>query len=196
MKTQIALGVLAAVALAAGAYYGSRRTASQAAMAVSTMSMAMDQTAGWPKVPRMTASLMIEKYGPPEKVSEGRIEWGRRWPWKRIVVTDHPYSPLEQAVDYIVPPERVAAFSRFPHGVTVDAAMAELSARSDREELNRLALNLADDIATGKKTPEEAGRFHLKTVKTLSAGKSSPYTERLRFEAPDLRLDFASFPGP
>ena len=50
--------------------------------------------------------------------------------------------------------------------------------------MNFLALNLADEIATGKRSVEEARDFYAR-VETLSrAGKSSAYTENLLFPSP------------
>jgi hypothetical protein len=56
-------------------------------------------------------------------------------------------------------------------------------ARSHSEALNRLSLNLADDVAAGRRSPQDADRFFLRTVRLRAAGKSSPYLDQLLFEA-------------
>jgi hypothetical protein len=154
---------------------------------------AIQESSRWPESPRLLARLMIDEYGPPQRVSADRLEWEARWPWKRISV-DAAWAtrPLEQVVDYYVPDSQLAELSRFAHGLAVYADRGELAARSDSEELNRLALNLADDILTGRRTPEEAGRFFERSVQLSAAGKSSPYLQRLRFEVtPAERLQRA-----
>jgi hypothetical protein len=127
---------------------------------------------------------MVEKYGPPEWIQPGRLEWGTRWPWKRISVdVARPSRPLEQVVDYDVPTSKVGDLRRFPHGLIVYYEEGELAARSDREELNCLTLNLADDIVSGRMTPAQADGFFRSAVRLAAAGKSSAYMDRLIFDA-------------
>jgi len=148
------------------------------------------EAAAWPAVSLLAAHLMIEKYGPPQDVFQDRIEWVSCWPWKRIVVSAAvPSAPLEQVIDYYVPDERLGDLARYPHGLVVYPNQGEIAARSESESLNRLNLNLAHDIVTGRRTPEEASRFFNKTLELSAAGKTSPYMERLLFEvAPQERL--------
>lgn len=151
----------------------------------SPTAQALAATRHWPATPRLAARLMIEKYGPPQRILAGRLEWEARWPWKRISIDAAGASrPLEQVVDYYVPDAKLAALSRYPHGLAVSPDQGELAARSDREEFNRLTLNLADDIVTGRRTPEQASRFYSNAVELSAAGKSSAYLERLLFEVP------------
>ncbi len=137
--------------------------------------------AGWPRPARLAARAMIEKYGLPQRTSENRLEWENMGPWKRIVVHRDSVFPLEQAVAYAVPSDKLAALEEFHRGVTVDAGTATLAVRGDGEAYNLLTLNLADEIATGKKSPAQAARFFDKTSRLLEAGKSSRYTDRLLF---------------
>jgi len=73
----------------------------------------------------------------------------------------------------------------FPYGSSTYADGPDLAARSNSEELNRLCLNLADDIARGRRTPAEARRFYRRTLSLALSGKSSPYMERLVFPVPE-----------
>ncbi len=45
-----------------------------------------------------------------------------------------------------------------------------------------IALNLADEVATGKRTEREAREFFDKTAALSAAGKTSPYTRMLLFK--------------
>ena len=57
-----------------------------------------------------------------------------------------------------------------------------MSARCDKEEMNYLALNLANDIVTGKRSVEDARAFYAKTAKAFKNGEKHPYTRRLQFK--------------
>lgn len=56
-----------------------------------------------------------------------------------------------------------------------------MSARCDMEAANFVALNLAHDVATGKRTVEEAREFYPKAVMAHMRKQSSPYAEKLQF---------------
>ena len=146
---------------------------------------AATSTPGWSASGKLAAGLMSEEYGPPQRIFPGAIAWDDCRPWKRIVVeANASTAALEQVVDYYVPDAEFRELARFAHGLVVYADGRELGARSDREELNRMALNLADDIVTGRRTPEQAVRFYARTAELAAAGKSSPYLDRLLFEVP------------
>ena len=137
----------------------------------------------WPALPLLLAHRMIDKYGPPDEVYADRLIWRPHWPWKRIVVSSaSPSAPLEQVVDYRVPPGKLPALAGFSRGLVVYAEQGELAARGDREEVNRLSLNLADDIVAGRVSPQEARRFFQRVMQLSTAGKSSPYLQRLLFK--------------
>lgn len=138
--------------------------------------------AEWPDGPRTAAALMMERYGPPAALAAGTATWHERGPWKRIAVhRDSRDRYLEQTVDYRVPYMAVIPLFEFGHAVRADVANKELSVSSDSEPLNRLALNLADEIATGKRTAGDAASVYAATARLAAAGKSSPYTEGLLF---------------
>ena len=137
--------------------------------------------AAWPPLAQLQARVMVDKFGPPQESSVVKLQWNGPTPWTRIVVTDHPRTPLEQVVSYRVPASKLAALAAFHHGLQVHADEETLAARGDSEESNRLALNLANDIVTGKMTPAQADSFFTKEIQLAEAGKASPYTERLLF---------------
>jgi hypothetical protein len=108
---------------------------------------------------------MIEKYGQPDEVTAMRLVWHDNGPWKRTIVTkeetDHAFpmphkDVLEQVIDYRVPTDKVDDLAKYDGSVIVERTKGELSARCDKEEANYLALNLANDVATGKKSPADA----------------------------------------
>jgi hypothetical protein len=48
--------------------------------------------------------------------------------------------------------------------------------------MNFLALNLANDVASGKKTVEEARAYYARAAKEFMQGKMDPYTKQLQFQ--------------
>ena len=186
--------VAASAVLLAAAVVGSRHwlAARRAQAAV----LALAQADQWEPAARRAAHVMVERYGPPQETSPYELRWNGPPPWKRILVQNEPQDPLEEVVAYAVPEKALAALNRFPHGLSVYAAEGALGASSDREYANLLSLNLADEIATGKITPEEGNRFFISTLRLREAGKSSPYTERLLFKNNNHIEPDNSFPIP
>jgi hypothetical protein len=146
----------------------------------------------WPKEAKKSAEMMIQKYGTPDEITAMRLVWHDNGPWKRTIVTkeetDHAFpmphkDVLEQVIDYRVPTDKVDELAKYDGSVIVERTKGELSARCDKEEANFLALNLANDVATGKKEPEEAREEYAKTIKDLMAGKKDPYVQKLQFAA-------------
>lgn len=138
----------------------------------------------WPEEPRRMAALMMERFGPPDRRSPKTLAWHARSPWKRIAVHRSPAeAPLEQTISYDVPPLKIAPLLIFGRGLSVNPDSWELSARAESEAMIFLKLNLADDIAQGRMSAEEAEAFYQNALRLKAAGKSSPYTEGLRFRA-------------
>ena len=138
---------------------------------------------------------MIEKYGRPDRMETDRVVWEKKGPWKRIVVWDDMGARqmdmaedknIEEIISYLVPEDKRLAVEGFSKRIKVSADGAELSARSASEGRNFLALNLADEIIRGVKTPEEAGAFDAATLQLADAGKPSPYMKGLLFQPPPL----------
>ncbi len=58
-----------------------------------------------------------------------------------------------------------------------------MSARCDKEGANFLALNLAHDVATGRKTVEAARSYYAAAMKRfMSTKQMDPYMQRLQFQ--------------
>jgi hypothetical protein len=138
----------------------------------------------------LSLNRMVDKYGAPDRIESKRVVWLDKGPWKRIAVWDgmDNYDKsaaagyIEQTVAYLVPPDRRDAVDDFRGRVAVSADGSELSARSTSEARNLLALNLADEIIRGVRTPGEAKSFYAATLRLADAGKSSPYVEGLLFQ--------------
>jgi hypothetical protein len=144
----------------------------------------------WSEECRAAARLMMEKYGIPDDVRYERLTWNDKGPWRRIVVQnvrpfytlDGPTSAIEQTIRLqLTPDQAVGVAAAFGDLLRYDPAKRELSALSDREELNYLSLNLAHDIIAGDLRPEQAHDTFEQIVSLEQAGKSSPYEEGLRF---------------
>ncbi|MBI2386544.1 MAG: hypothetical protein HYV14_11080 [Elusimicrobia bacterium] len=140
-------------------------------------------TEGWDNKPRTVVQVMMERYGSPDVLSPGAVTWSGRGPWKRIVVRDRASGRfLEQTVGYWVPLAAIAPLSEFGRGVRADFSADELTAASEDEALNRLALNVAHDIAAGRRDAKDAARFYDRTVRLAAAGKGSVYLTNLLFK--------------
>lgn len=151
--------------------------------------------AAWPDAAKELAHAMMSEYGRPDDYTDRSLVWFYNGPWKRTVV--HRDSPkrrffggdkhfhLEQVVSYRVPKDKLRDLKRFSSELAVDAGSDELSVRSDSQGRNFLTLNLADEIATGARGPDEAWEFLTRVTRLTQAGKSSPYAGGLRFQARD-----------
>lgn len=144
----------------------------------------------WPAYSRLAARALIEKYGDPVRFDDDRLVWSETGPWSRIVVSrDAPRGlfarggrdVVEQSIWYFVPDDKIAELQRFDDRLTWDMPTGQLSSRAESEELNFLALNLADEIVDGKRTPEDARDFYRKTIALSESGKSSPYMSGIIF---------------
>ena len=88
---------------------------------------------------------------------------------------------MEQTIERRLSPEQVVDLALFDRQLDYDPARGELGARSDREEVNFLRLNLADDIIERRLSSEEARDLFARMLRLEAAGKSSPYLKSLRF---------------
>lgn len=146
----------------------------------------------WPEGARATARMMISEYGEPTRFSEGALVWFGNGPWQKTVVyrsawphflgkRDKDY--LEQSVAYQVPTEKIDDLKRFDRRLEVNERHGLLSARSESEATNFLALNLADEIVAEKRNADDARDFYRKTETLAKTGKSSAYMAGLLFSS-------------
>jgi hypothetical protein len=139
-------------------------------------------TKDWPADTREASDLLINKFGVPDEVTSTTLVWKDRGVWKKTVLMrngiphDWPMAHtdyLMQTINYKVPVEKFNDLARYDGSVIVDRTKGTLSARCDKEEMNFLALNLAHDIITGKKTVEEARDHFAKTATKFKEGDTT-----------------------
>ena len=138
----------------------------------------------WPAFSKTVAEAMLEKYGAPDMLDGDSVRWNDNGSWKKTIVRRVPREGedvLEQTISYDVPRDKRAALSKLDIMLKVNALDKELSATSESEETNFLALNLADEVVHDKRTPEDAREYYLTTVRLSHAGKASPYMSGLLF---------------
>jgi hypothetical protein len=187
----LAVGVALLAGCAQGTMAGGTAASMQGAtMDRSTMEGAMSD---WAPAAREAATFMTNKYGPPAEMTPTMAVWHNTGPWKRTIVyreavqhnfpMPHP-DVLEQFIDYRVPPDRYDELAMYDGSVIAERTKGELSARCDKEGANFLALNLAHEIATGRRTPEDARRMYGEQIKMMKAGQMTPYTSGLMFTPP------------
>ena len=148
--------------------------------------------AGWPDKQRQTATEMTAKYGQPDIVSDHMIAWFDNGPFvKTVIMRDAvphnfpmPHSDyLTQTVRHRVAADRVDELFQFDGSVYVHRTRGEITAQCDLEPMNLLALNLAHDVATGRRTVDDARAFYAKTAMAFKQGdESSPYVNGLIFQ--------------
>jgi hypothetical protein len=148
--------------------------------------------AAWPAKQQETANTMISKYGDPAIASDRMLVWYDTGPFVKTAVmrdeVQHNFPMphvdyLTQTVKHTVPADKLAALYEYDGSVWFHRTRGELSAQCDVEAMNMLALNLAHDIITGKRTASDARAFYAQTAKAYKAGdKSSEYVTGLIFK--------------
>jgi hypothetical protein len=129
----------------------------------------------WSTKPLEKARQMIQKYVYPNEASANALTWNNSGVWKKTVVYKNPLTfsfPsehgifIEQTISYLVP---------------IDRLSGTVSARSHKESINILMLNLMHEIIIHKRSVEEAKVFYIKQFDDYINGKKSSYTEALLF---------------
>jgi hypothetical protein len=144
----------------------------------------------WPAKSQEAARFMIEKYGPPREQTPTMLVWSATGPWKRTVLyreeVPHDFPKphtdlLEQFIDYRVPVDRYDDLAAYDGSVIVERTKGEISARCDKEAMNFLALNLANEIVTGTRTVQQARAEYARQAMAFMNGQSAPHTTGLHF---------------
>jgi hypothetical protein len=149
--------------------------------------------AGWPEASKQAMRLMVDKYGQPDETTATQLVWHDAKPWKRVIVHAHEvqhnfprphFDVLEQVVSYRPAVNKFDDLAAFDGSLSLDRTAGELTSRCDREEINTLAINVANEIATGQRTVEDGRRFAAQTAAAFMAGESNDYTQKLLFTPP------------
>lgn len=193
-------GALAAVLTVGMGTLSACAEMSPAASAQSTLDRdgTMTMIAGWPASSRMAAMDMMEKYGPPNAATPTMLMWMDNGPWKWTKISNmevphnfpmpHP-DVLQQAIDYQAPVDMFDDLARYDGSVMLERTKGEMSARCDKEGANFLALNLANDVATGKRSVEDARAYYTNAMKTFKETKRmDPYMQGFRFQVSDRMM--------
>jgi hypothetical protein len=148
----------------------------------------------WPKEPKESAQRLIDYYGPPAEFSASRLVWYNTHDgWKRTVLsreeTPHDFPAphtdfLEQFIDYQVPVEMYTPLAEYDGSVIAERTKGELSARCGGTSMNFVAINLAHDIITGRRTVPEARDKYTRLYQAYQQGEKPPYTQGFQFELP------------
>ena len=146
---------------------------------------------GWPVESTDAALRVIKKYGEPDEACHSTLTWDRRGPWKRIIthreLSKHNFPAphvdvVECFIEFHVPPWKVSDLVRFDGSVVVYRTLGEISVRGQDEESNLLALNLAYDIITGKRSVDDARKYYAQEFLNHRRKASVPYMKGLKFE--------------
>lgn len=135
------------------------------------------------------ARILMDRYGIPDDVVPNSLTWREKGPWRRVVVFNRPgvyrsprdFDLIVQTVGYPVTRAQAAELVAFSGALIVNVDAGELSSQASREEVNYLNLNLADEVARGRKSAGEAQLAYRRILDLAAAGKSSPYLSGLRF---------------
>ena len=147
-------------------------------------------TANWPAPSKKALGEIMAKYGPPHELTPTHAVWWNNGPWKFTKISSRPvehYFPmrhpdlLEQGLDYRVPPEMFDDLARYDGSVIVERTKGQISARCDKEPANFLALNLAHEIVTGKRSVEDARAEYARQAQAMMNKQPAPLTEKLMF---------------
>lgn len=148
--------------------------------------------AEWPQAARTAAADTMQKYGPPDVATATHLMWRDNgpWLWTRIdnYETQHEFPAhhtdvMEQAINYRVPPEMFDELAAYDGSVYVRRTEGVMSARCDKEGANFLALNLANDVATGRRSVADARAYYGRAIDAfMRTQQMDPYMQQLRFD--------------
>lgn len=164
--------------------------AAKAAAAAPGPKDAKSVISSWPELTKAGAEALIAKYGPPDAVSDERLAWSNKDKWTIVAVyrdavqDDEPPETqrfIVNEVNYIVPENKAAQLIRFDRGLVIDQVRGTLAAQGESEKYNMLVLNLADEIATDRRTLSAAQKFYQKTQRAIAAGKNFTYLDEIKF---------------
>lgn len=156
------------------------------------MKMYMSEIKSWPMSSQMAIKEMMDKYGKPSEVTSTMVAWNNNGIWKKTIISKeenkHNFPKthmdcMEQTVYYKVPIDKARLLNEFDGSITIDRTQGFLAARCDKEENNLLALNLAYDIITEKKTVAEARKAYGEIIMAAMKGNKSDYMKKLMFNS-------------
>lgn len=157
-------------------------------------SLSADQViAGWKATPQEVAKKMLAKYGEPQEITTSRLIWHNNGPWKysELVNEEIPHDfpvphkdMLYQAISYKVDPDEADELLQYDGSIILERTKGEIAARCDKEEANFLAINLADDVANGRRSVDDARKFYAESMMAMmKENKKNEYLQGFRLKA-------------
>ncbi len=137
----------------------------------------------WPPAARAAAQDMIARYGLPDDPAQYTMIWTNAGAWRRIMVvrreTPHDFpvkhsDVLAQTISYRVPLDKVSDVLSFDGSITISRTRGELTSHCQTETMNILALNLVNDIVTGKKTWRQARALFGQSLREAETRPQAP----------------------
>ena len=166
MKTVALIVVAIALVAVSNSRAGSAQSTPTQKPAMSNMDI-QSHLASWKAKPKKAAMKLIEKYGPPQEATATRLIWHDKGPWKftEIVNEEIPHDfpvphvdYLYQAIPHQIDPKFADGLLAYDGSVVLERTKGMIAARCDKEEPNFLAINLAHEIITGKRSVDERAR--------------------------------------
>lgn len=148
-------------------------------------------TSKWPQSSQSAINALYAKYGLPNSVTSEMIVWNTTPPFKKTVVLREQivqkfpflhWDVIEQSIDYKVPVDKISQLAKFNGSLMIDRTKGEITSRSEKEEMNFLALNLADKIVRGVMSVEEARREYTKGAEEFVLGSTNPMLSEFIFK--------------
>jgi hypothetical protein len=184
----IAVAVIAIGAVAVAKFSSTEKAT--ASTIEKNISSPMDDMNGWSDASKMAVMMMKKNYGEPAEKTADMMMWNNTGQWKRTVVYakefkhDFPLphtDVMQQWIDYKVPQEKFSDLAKYDGSVVCNRTNGEISARCDKEGANFIAINLANDIITGKKDVKSARDFYAMSIKEFINGGKPEYMQKLVF---------------
>ena len=159
-------------------------------MADSKSQMMNADVSNWPEAAASAVEEITAKYGKPDGITVDELFWLKKGVWKKICVSKmestHNFpiahtDMMQTTISYIVPADKMDDLGKFDGSVTFDRTQGTMSARCDKEANNFLALNLAHDIITNKKTVVQARKAYGDIIKLKMKGGNPLYMAKLTF---------------
>ena len=158
----------------------------------------------WPEQSQKSAKAMLKKYGKPAAISKEMLVWTNTGPFVRTEVYGHevqhnfpmPHQDvLQQYVNFRVPPDKMDDIAKFDGSVVVYLTDGLMASRCHKEAMNVLTLNIAADIAQGRKTVKEAREAFARHAEAYMNGERPQITQELTFDTTGRNTDRTNRPG-
>ncbi len=183
--------VIVGFVLATGACTAARTGSEMPVARGTAVASASSMISSWPAKQQETAALMMSKYGQPTVMGDRLLVWYGTGPFLHTILArdgiPHNFPMphvdyLTQTVKHRAPADKLDDLHEYDGSVWFHRTRGELSAQCDVEEMNYLALNLAHDVMTGKRSATDARGFYARTAMAFKQGdKSSPYVRGIMF---------------